>query len=380
MLVAVLVYGGRSFVPDCLSSAAGLRVGHDEVDVVVLDDCSPDAGWSDELAATCDLLGLAYYRSPRNLGIPRNMNLALLLAQDGGYDHAIVVNSDVVLPMNLVRALVAVAETDERIGSVTAWSNNASAFSIPNHDASGLLRRQDTVDWISAELRARTGDVAVDLPTGVGFCLLLSVPAVRRVGLFDPLYGRGYCEEVDWSLRSRAAGYRAVLAPSAFVYHLGSGSTAGAGLVAAAETTVAEHERIIDLRYPSYRAEVADFVAAGVVARLAEEAARTIVVLAAQRWGYDVEVAWLAPPADAARPRVVVPPGGADPVVGLEFCGFRHELGAAGGDVVAVIDAMIGVPPARVTLHDRGRHADAVSTAWGPAVPVHDRYRYPQRV
>ncbi|MGH2721705.1 MAG: glycosyltransferase family 2 protein, partial [Actinomycetota bacterium] len=107
VLLAVLVYDGRAFVPACLRSAARLTGPGSGVDVLVLDDCSPDPGWSDELRQLCAGLDLGYYRSPRNLGIPRNMNLALLRAMDAGYDHVAVVNSDVVFPLNLAGALVA---------------------------------------------------------------------------------------------------------------------------------------------------------------------------------------------------------------------------------------------------------------------------------
>lgn len=146
MLVAILVYNGRAFVPACLRSAAGVRVGRRDVDVLVLDDCSPEQGWSQELRALCDSLGLGYYRSPRNLGIPRNMNLALSRAISDGYDHVFIVNSDVVLPLNLVDAMISVAERNPGVGSVTAWSNNVSVFSLPNQDTTGMLSRQDMVD------------------------------------------------------------------------------------------------------------------------------------------------------------------------------------------------------------------------------------------
>ena len=45
----------------------------------------------------------------------------------------------------------------------------------------------------------------------------------------DPVFGRGYSEEIDWCLRSHTMGYHSVLAPSCFVYHAGSGITEGGG-------------------------------------------------------------------------------------------------------------------------------------------------------
>ena len=106
-LLAITVYNGRAFTPRALASAA--RLASSLCDVVVLDDCSPEPGWGDELAALCATLQIGCYRSPRNLGIPRNFNLALLLCEDGGYTEVIIANSDVIFPANLVHAMSAVA-------------------------------------------------------------------------------------------------------------------------------------------------------------------------------------------------------------------------------------------------------------------------------
>ena len=378
--MAILVYNGRDFVPACLSSAAGLRVGPRQVDVLVLDDCSPEPGWSDELRGTCESLGVEYYRSPRNLGIPRNMNLALLRAVAGGYDHVLIVNSDVVLPLNAVSAMVGVAENNPAVGSVTAWSNNVSVFSIPNDDDTGLLARQDMVDWISADLEREFGTFAFDVPTGVGFCLLIPVPVIERVGLFDPVYGRGYCEEVDWCLRSRERGYRAVLAPSTFVYHVGSGSTVEAGMLARRATTVNEHEDIVDLRYPRYRDDIREFFETGALPPLVARAVRSIILHAAARFGYEIDATWLPTTDTEERVRFVVDPDGRSAVVSARFCGFRFDVDVPDGNVPSAVWRMTGYAPVQITVFDRGTSVDQLVAAWGEEVPFVDRYGYPQRV
>ena len=53
------------------------------------------------------------------------------------------------------------------------------------------------VDRVSGLLERHFRGRAVDIPVGVGFCMLLPVSMVDAVGLFDPIFGRGYCEEVD---------------------------------------------------------------------------------------------------------------------------------------------------------------------------------------
>ena len=380
MLLAILVYQGRDFVPACLHSAAGTRVGHRDVDVLVLDDASPEPGFSEDLRALCESLDIGYYRSPRNLGIPRNMNLALARALDGGYDYVFVLNSDIVMPMNLVTSMIRVAESHTGIGSVTAWSNNVSLFSLPNADTSGVIKRQDTVDWISSELEREFGSYAVDIPTGVGFCLLIPTPAIRKVGFFDPVYGRGYCEEVDWCLRSRARGYRAVLAPGTFVFHEGSGSTLPAGMVAHRETTVAEHELIVDLRYPWYRRDVDAFLDLGVLEPLVYRALKAVVGRAATRLGYDVEATWLPGAARGDRVRAVAEPDGTSGELLMQYAGFDFRIPVGGDDVSAALAAVTPIPPRTVRLHDRGSWSDHLSAVWTGRVPVEDLYRYPQRV
>jgi len=380
VLLAILVYDGRAFVPACLESAAGARVGHRDVDVLVLDDCSPDETWGDELRAVCESFDFGYYRSPRNLGIPRNMNLALGRAMSGGYDYVFVVNSDVVMPLNMVNAMIRVAESNAGVGSVTAWSNNVSVYSLPNQDDTGALRRPDVVDWVSTELEREFGSTALDIPTGVGFCLMIPVPVLAKVGLFDPVYGRGYCEEVDWCLRSRARGFRAVLAPSTFVFHQGSGSTVDAGMLDHKATTVAEHEHIVDLRYPWYRADVQAFLDSGVLEPYLSRAVWSVIFRAAARFGYDLEATWVPGPYAGDRVRIVVEPDGRSSIADVQFRGFRLALSVPGGDLVAQLKDVPGKPPEHITVHDRGLFVDQLAAEWGHSVPFEDLCRYPQRV
>lgn len=379
VLLAIPVFNGRDFVPACVQSAAGLRAGPHEVDVLVLDDCSSEPGWSADLKALADSLDVGYYRSPRTLGIPRNMSLALQRAMTGGYDHALIVNSDTLLPLNLVTGLVRVAEANADVGSVTAWSNNVSAFSIGSTNP--VLGEQDIVDWLSSHLEDEFGDLVVDLPSAVGFCMLVPVPVARRVGLFDPIYGRGYCEEVDWSRRSMGLGYRAVLAPSVFVFHIGGASTRAAGILGAEGTTLSEHEAIVDLRYSSYRSDVAEFLDADPLQPLRARASRAIVMAAARRWGYRVEVTSLARPSGEVGVPFLVDPAADDAVLEGVFAGFATKLRADPHRVAAGVVSAMGAPPKKVVLFDRGPNSDRMAGAdWPEGVPVEDAFVYPQPV
>ena len=106
LLFAITVYNGRQVVFPCLRSAASMAAENTDVDILVLDDASPEPGLSEEVEAACAELGLNYYRSPRNLGIPRNVNLGLLWALEKGYDYVVIANSDVLFCRGLPDLMV----------------------------------------------------------------------------------------------------------------------------------------------------------------------------------------------------------------------------------------------------------------------------------
>jgi GT2 family glycosyltransferase len=371
VLVAITVYNGRSFVPATLRSAAALRAEDATFDVLILDDCSPDPGFSDEIRELCAELGHQYYRSPRNLGIPRNVNLGLLRAVSGGYSHVMICNSDILMPVDIVDSLLRVAQSDETIGSVTALSNNVSMYSLPNTDPDRYLSDQEVVNWTSSVLAGHSGSAAVDIPAGISFCVMVPTTAVQDVGLMDPVFGRGYCEESDWCLRSLSRGWRITLAPGTFVYHRGRGSNVDAGLLAAGDTTVQANEMIIDMRYPLFRSQVAAFAASGILQSLHGDATLRIISDAAHQFGYRVELTQLPSPTrnDLATVSLSTDPT-ADAVVG--FSGFSAPLQLT-DDPIEELEKVFGRPPEAISVMDRSRPGAA--SRWPPTTP-----RYPTRV
>jgi GT2 family glycosyltransferase len=390
VLVALLVYNGRAFVPRAVESAARLQtisaqtVGTHTVDVVVFDDASPDPGWTAELGGLCASLQVGFYSTPRNLGIPRNMNLGLLRAEMAGYDYVVILNSDVIVPLNMVDAMVAVAVADPAIGSVTAWSNNVSIFSLPNDDSDHHLADAPTVDAVSEAMQSEFGTTAVDLPTGVGFCMMMSRHAIDEVGLFDPVFGRGYCEEVDWCQRAVQQGLRNVLSPGAFVFHMGSATNREAGILAPGEKTVHTNEAIIDLRYPAYRERLAAWSQSGAIEPVVARGLRRLVRDAAARHGYLVDASWLrrsAEPSLDQRVRITINPDGPDPLVEARVGGWRCPITVNDHGILAAIAEFVGCAPTEVRLMDRGAIAERLQAeATAAGVAVASLRRYPERV
>ena len=349
VLFAITVYNGRDFVPACLRSAAAMAPVDTEVDLIVLDDASPEPGFSAEIEALCSDLGVQYYRTPRNLGIPRNVNMGLLRAMDAGYDYVVIANSDVIFSERLTDSLMATALSDPTIGSVTSWSNNVSMFSLPNEDPDRFVSSQATVNWLGDVLRSTFEDQPIDIPAGISFSFMVPVPVLREVGLMDPIFGRGYCEETDWSLRSLSMGYRIVLSPSSFTYHRGGGTNVAAGLVSDGHTTVPEHEEIIDMRWPEFRSQVGDFVAAGALDAARARAAAALIQRAAERDGYSVAMGIAARGAAEAGPIVTLGVADGTLAATARYRGFTCEVECPNGFVDGLV-AFFGREPTVVEL------------------------------
>lgn len=257
------------------------------LDVLVLDDHSPEPGFSAFLAELCVEFGAQYYRSPRNLGIPRNVNLGLATAQRLEYDYVIISNSDVIYSRNSVKKLYDVIAASPSAASATAWSTNVDPYSLPN-GTELFMETQEVTDLIGGALSEEFGSAGLEIPAGISFAMIVPVAALRTVGLMDPVFGRGYGEESDWSARAVNAGFVHLLAQGAFVYHAGRGSTLAAGVVAQNDIADWSNQHIVNHRSPMFRWSVDGFLRSRVLEDAQITATRALVVAAAARYGYSV--------------------------------------------------------------------------------------------
>ncbi len=390
ILVAVIVYNGRSFVPRALRSIARLtHTSSHEVDVLILDDASPDPGWSHELASLCASLGIDCYTTPRNLGIPRNMNLGLLRASEGGYDGCVLLNSDVVVSAQLVDSLVAAASSAPNIASVTAWANDVSIFSLANDHAEAHLSDQALLDSVATSLAMEFSGATVEVPTGCGFCLYIPTAAIEAVGVMDPVFGRGYAEEVDWCCRAVERGWHHVLALDAFAFHMGSATNREAGILAKGQRTVLNNEAIVDMRHPWYRNALDEWAQRDPLREPRDRAVLRLVTDAARQRGVVIDATWLDrgatggdhPAGPDPKVRVVVLPDGGEPVVEARVDGWRLRIPVRDEGPLHAVASLLGVAPSQVRLHDDGEVAGRLAVeATEAGIPLRRTARYPERV
>ncbi|MBL9037969.1 MAG: glycosyltransferase family 2 protein [Archangium sp.] len=213
--VVVPVYRDAGQAERCIAavlqhSGASLRR------LIVVDDAGPDSDVRPRLRALRDANdAVRLIENESNQGFVESCNRGLGLRAG----HAVVLNADTEVTAGWLAELLAVLHGADDVAAVCPLSNNAGACTVPvSATPSGEVARALGVEALPR---------ATELPTGVGFCMLMRGAALDALGGFDPAYGRGYNEENDWCQRARGQGWRVMRANRAFVFHQGESAFKG---------------------------------------------------------------------------------------------------------------------------------------------------------
>jgi len=266
--ILIPVYNAAAELSRCLAALAASVPAN--TPMTLIDDASTDPAVAvilTEFAASRSAVDLL--SNPVNLGFVGNVNRGF--RETSG--NVLLLNSDTLPTSGFLSRIEACARSDERIATVTPFSNNAEICSFPLFCVASPM--PPDMDAVSTAFAAEQGE-AIDVPTGVGFCMWLRRATLDQIGDFDAAtFGRGYGEENDFCRRAAAHGWRNVVCPSAYVGHVGHASFAPTG-----ERPGGENLRRLSARYPRYNAEIADFISrdplAGVRARVAERVSRNL--------------------------------------------------------------------------------------------------------
>lgn len=249
-VVVIPVYGALDDFAACLHSI--LRHTPDEVPVLVADDGTPGTALGTMLveldAAGCLDLDVYYARAPENRGFVLNMNAAFAATAPA---DVVMVNSDVVVAEGWFEGLRAAAYSDTLVATATALTNSGTIVSVPYRNTpTPRLPHDLTVDDAAAAIRSASLRLYPRIVVAVGHCVYVKRQGLDLVGAFDVEFSPGYGEEVDFSMRCAQRGMSHVVADDVFVLHTGGVTFARNE---ARDRLIAEHERIIDMRYPLYK-------------------------------------------------------------------------------------------------------------------------------
>lgn len=252
------VYEAFDLLPEVLE-----RISHNtDMDwtLTLVEDASPNPAIRPFLRAwAAGKPQVRLIENPRNLGFVGSMNLgiAAILAEPEPAVAIVFLNSDALVPPGWASRLVAPLRVDPRLASVTPMSNDAELMSVPVICARTALKpgAGDAIDRVARHLPHDISRLP-EAPTGVGFCMAVNPAFLALEPQFDPAFGRGYGEEVDWCQKILARGGKHLCLPGLFVEHRGGASFGSA----AKQALLRQNGAMISGRYPRFDADVQRFI------------------------------------------------------------------------------------------------------------------------
>ncbi|MBB4259958.1 glycosyltransferase family 2 protein [Bradyrhizobium sp. CIR3A] len=253
--VIVPVYGDARATIECFESLDKARrprgTGKDTFQVLAINDASPEVDLQRHLSELEAAGRIRLLVNTVNLGFVGAINRALKEIQRG---DVVLLNSDTLVPPGFVGRLADVAYSAPNIGTVTPLSNNGDIFSFPTPNDVNPMPRYDEIVAIDRVASAANAGKAIDVPSGIGFCVYITRACLDSSGELSDNFDRGYLEDVDLCLRARTNGFRNVCAPSVYVGHHGSKS-----FQEEKRGLVLRNLSFLDQRFPDYREECRAF-------------------------------------------------------------------------------------------------------------------------
>lgn len=218
--VVIPVYNQRQLTLDCIDSVLSARV-EQNYQIVVVNDCSTDRKLQKALENLNRNPRVRTISNSENLGFTKSANRGMSLAADDS--HPLLLNSDTIVYDFWLDALNDCLMSGPNVATVTPLTNQkGSHISCYPHNLWNDIDYPELDGRVLAELAYRhCRRAAVDVHTGVGFCMLINREAIKSVGLFDEVnFPRGYGEESDFCYRTRKVGWRHLVCGGTFVTHL----------------------------------------------------------------------------------------------------------------------------------------------------------------
>lgn len=245
------VYAGLTELTECLNSIFASD-NKTRFELLAIYDQGPEPEILEYLKDLEQRQKLSLLINETNLGFVKTVNKGL--AHFESLD-CIILNSDTVVA-NAWIDRICQHGSKPSVATVTPFSNNAEICSFPNFCESNELFLQNTTESIDKVFASSVQKEAIEVPTGVGFCMYISRQALKKCGNLDEeRFGIGYGEENDLCVRFAQAGFKNVLATNVFVQHIGEVSFSDQK-----QALIRRSMYVLDKLHPKYHIDVAKHI------------------------------------------------------------------------------------------------------------------------
>ena len=267
-LLSLLVLSFRRFEATtalCLQSLLAAPLPAD-VELLLIDNGSDDGAAAACAEAAQRHPEIRYLPQARNLGFAGGMNAGAAQARGQWF---VLVNSDTVFPAGALQRLCdTLRQLPPQVGllgPVTNAAGNGQCLALPG-------RSLDDVVQIGAQAMLEPTGLLLPLYRCDFFCVAIRADTWQQLNGLDEIFGLGYYEDFDFSLRARSAGYEMLMAEDVFVVHAGSLTFSRMG--EAQRVLMKRNKALMKQRHPQARFEHQRLGNAEALAALLDEAER----------------------------------------------------------------------------------------------------------
>ena len=245
--VIIPIYNGFSYLNKLFESLYHTKL---MMRIIVINDCSPDKRIDKYMSELCQKKdNIIYIKNAVNMGFVKSVNKGLTIAKN---DVALV-NTDVEVPEQWLERLMYPIFKDKFVASTTPYTNCGTICSFPEMGKDNRIFDNRSLIFVDT-LFKNVVPTYTEMPTGVGFCMGMSLKAIKEVGLLDEKnFGKGYGEENDWCQRAIKKGYKNVHVENLFVYHKHGGSFQSEEK----NRLLEENTKKLLYKYPEYMKDIA---------------------------------------------------------------------------------------------------------------------------
>ena len=252
--IIIPIYNSFEFVIKCVDS---VLKNSDNCRIILIDDYSTDKRIEEFL----NQISKKKKEDQELIVLKNSQNLGFIKTVNRGYSHTknhfVILNSDTEVPTKwLDRLFLPIFENEDKIASVTPFSNSATICSFPNHLQNNPLFKGLDHQMIDDYFKKFGLSLCTIIPTGHGFCLAINKKVSDEIGFFDESFGKGFVEENDWCMRAQKKGYQNVMATDLFVFH-NHGTSFGNE---EKKTLLKENYQKLLQKHPDYEGKVNDFI------------------------------------------------------------------------------------------------------------------------
>jgi len=208
VFIIILNYNGKGYLTETLSSV--FRLDYPNFEVIVVDNNSIDG--SLEIAKS-RFSKVVFIKNNQNLGFAAGNNIGIKYALERAADYILLLNNDTQVKNDFLILLIKAMEGDKKIGisSPLIFKNNISQVWFSG----------GKINWLKMKTLHKKEKLQEDYFGSdfiSGCAMLIKSKVFKKVGLLDKDYFL-YWEDVDFSIKTKKAGYKLLVSPRSQIYH-----------------------------------------------------------------------------------------------------------------------------------------------------------------